>query len=133
MSENCEKLSHRNNVIITAEKLLKEGYYVVPLKQKDKAAYLDGWENLRLTSSDFQRYFTNGQNIGIILGEPSKWLADVDLDCPFAVKLAPYFLKPTKMIHGRKNKPKSHWFYISKGSNGCSGLGFKLISCQDWS
>jgi excisionase family DNA binding protein len=48
-----------------------------------------GWQNLRLTKEDLLRHF-NGrpQNIGVLLGGPSGWLVDVDLDCPGAVEAA---------------------------------------------
>jgi hypothetical protein len=65
---------------------------------------------------DLPVYF-NGQpqNIGVLLGEPSIGLIDVDLDHPRAVKLAPHFLPPTPMVFGRATKPRSHWVYRVTG------------------
>jgi len=54
------------------------------------------------------------QNIGVILGKPSGGLADVDLDCDEAVRLAPKYLPPTGCITGRTGQPGRHWWYISK-------------------
>jgi DNA-binding transcriptional ArsR family regulator len=70
------------------------------------------WQNLRITPEEVEAYFTPLNNIGLLLGEPSGGLVDVDLDCPMARKLAPYFLPPTGMIHGRDSTPASHWWYL---------------------
>jgi Bifunctional DNA primase/polymerase, N-terminal len=55
-------------------------------------------------------------NVGIILGEPSGWLVDVDLDCPEAIELADQFLPPTPAITGRPSAPRSHRWYIAVGA-----------------
>jgi hypothetical protein len=46
------------------------------------------------------------------LGEPSKWLTDIDLDTVEAVLAAKDLLRATDRIHGRPGKSYSHyWFY----------------------
>jgi putative DNA primase/helicase len=72
------------------------------------------WQDLRLTAADVPKHFTNDQNVGIINGEASGWLATVDLDCPEAVKLAGRFLEPT-LTSGRESVPDGHWWYVSRG------------------
>jgi putative DNA primase/helicase len=67
-----------------------------------------------MSVSDVPRYFTNGQNIGIITGKASGWLVTVDLDCQEAVALAGRFLEPT-LTGGRESVPDGHWWYISPG------------------
>ena len=57
-------------------------------------------------------HFNGTGNIGVLLGEPSGWLIDVDLDCDEAVALAPKFLPPTGATSGRPGKPASHWWYV---------------------
>jgi hypothetical protein len=51
--------------------------------------------------------------VGVILGEPSGGLVDVDLDCAEAVELAGSYLPPTGSIFGREGKPRSHRGYVS--------------------
>ena len=55
-------------------------------------------------------------NVGIILGEPSGWLVDVDLDCDEAIELADQYLPPTPAITGRPSAPRSHRWYIAAGA-----------------
>ena len=75
-----------------------------------------GWEQRSPTTETLGEHF-NGQpqNIGVLLGEPSGWLIDIDLDHPRAVALAPQFLPPTPAIFGRPSKTRSHWIYRVTG------------------
>ena len=84
----------------------------IPLPYKSKVPVLDDWTNLRVTANNVAQFF-NGerQNIGVLLGEPSKNLIDIDLDCPEAVELAPIILPPTNAIFGRAGKQRSHFLY----------------------
>jgi hypothetical protein len=54
-------------------------------------------------------------NVGVLLGEPSGWLIDIDLDHPRCVELAPEHLPPTPAIFGRPGKPRSHYLYRVTG------------------
>ena len=97
-----------------AARYIERGWYVVPIPHGKKGPQLTGWQRLRLTTSDVPRYFTNGQNVGIINGEASGWLVTADLDCPEAVKIAGRFLEPT-LTSGRESVPDGHWWYVSPG------------------
>src|SRR5439155_1031743 len=70
------------------------------------------WQSLRLTEETVSKYF-NGepQNLGILLGDASNGLIDIDLDCAQAMALAATFLPPTGLIFGRTSKPASHYEY----------------------
>ena len=57
--------------------------------------------------------FAEGNNYGVVLGDASSGLVDIDLDCDLARKLAPYFLPPTGWIFGRSGAPRSHYLYGS--------------------
>jgi hypothetical protein len=95
-----------------AEFYISHGWQVVPIPGASKAPRIVGWENLRITSRQICHYFYAGdQNIGVLLGEPSNLLVDVDLDHPLAVDLAARFLPKTPTIFGRVSKPRSHWIY----------------------
>jgi hypothetical protein len=97
-----------------AQKYARRGWSVVPVPAKEKAPRLKDWQKLRLKKSDLADYFSGGGNVGVLLGEPSKHLLDVDLDCDQAVFLASAFLPATERIHGRKSKPRSHWYYYGQ-------------------
>ena len=75
------------------------------------------WQKQRIKESEIENFFDEGDNIGILLGEPSHWLVDVDLDCQEAVKLAPIFLpEETDRVYGRETRLSSHYLYKSKGT-----------------
>ena len=84
-------------------------WYCVPLRPRSKSPSRRDWTNLRLAPD----VFPDSCNVGIILGEPSGWLVDVDLDCPEAIELADQYLPPTPAITGRPSSPKSHRWYIA--------------------
>lgn len=50
-------------------------------------------------------------NIGIVLGDRSNGLTDIDLDCPEAIAIAPLFLPSTDWKFGRASARESHWVY----------------------
>jgi putative DNA primase/helicase len=86
----------------------------VPVPYRKKKPILVDWGNLRITEADAPRFFNGApQNIGVILGAASDGLADVDLDTPEAVAVAPYLLPPTKAIFGRPSNRASHWLFQS--------------------
>lgn len=89
-----------------------EGYAVVPIPGREKGPRIPGWQHLRLGLADLPRYFSNGANIGWLLGGASPRKAtDVDLDAAEARALAGAFLPPTQRVSGRPSSPASHWFY----------------------
>ncbi|MBC7772283.1 MAG: bifunctional DNA primase/polymerase, partial [Pyrinomonadaceae bacterium] len=74
--------------------------------------------------ADLPQHF-NGQpqNIGILLGEPSGGLIDMDLDTPESIRIAPRFLPKTDLVFGRESKPRSHWVYHITGD---------IPRCEKW-
>jgi len=102
-----------SNVSDCALKYIREGYAPIPILFKKKNPKIKEWTKLRLNQENYSSYF-NGkkQNIGIILGEASGGLIDIDLDCTEAIKLASHFLPETPAIFGRESKPCSHWIYL---------------------
>lgn len=99
-----------------AASYIERGWQVVPVLKGEKRPVLDAWQNLRLTLDDLPKYFNDGQNVGVMLGEPSGWLVDVDLDRPEALRIAPFFLPTTNAKFGRASKQKSHWLYHCEGA-----------------
>ncbi|MFO0828437.1 MAG: bifunctional DNA primase/polymerase [Phycisphaerales bacterium] len=95
-----------------ARDLLDRGLAPIPVPPKSKAPTIAGWPTLRLAHDDLPRYFNGApSNIGALIGEPSGWIIDVDLDHARAVELADTFLPDTGMTWGRASKPRSHRLY----------------------
>lgn len=97
-----------------ARSLVRQRRAVVPIPHRSKNPGFKGWQDCRLAEEDLPMRFTANdtpQNIGVLLGEPSHGLLDVDLDSPEAVTLAPEFLPRTGAVFGRASKPRSHWEY----------------------
>jgi putative DNA primase/helicase len=68
------------------------------------------WQKLRQSHPD--ALDPNGScNIGVVLGDPSSGIVDVDIDRMSALPLADLFLPKTEMVFGRKSKPRSHRIY----------------------
>lgn len=85
---------------------------VLPIPSGEKAPTIKNWNSLEITDANIGQYFTEETvaNIGIKLGASSSNLADVDLDHPTAVMLAPKIL-PATVTFGRASNPSSHWQY----------------------
>jgi len=105
-----------HNLLDAARWYRSRGYAPIPVPARTKIPVLAGWQDLRLSEEDLPRHFNGTGNLGLLLGEPSGWLVDVDLDCDEAVALAPEFLPPTGARSGRPGKPASHWWYICEGA-----------------
>jgi len=97
-----------------ARAMHSRGWSPLPLPYASKVPALTGWQSLRITEAELDKYF-NGhqQNIGVILGAASNHLVDLDLDCDEAVVLAPEFLPVTQSIFGRQSRGSSHYLYYS--------------------
>jgi Protein of unknown function (DUF3987)/Bifunctional DNA primase/polymerase, N-terminal len=97
-----------------AREYVRRGWSVVPIPRGKKAPILEGWPQLRLKEEELSRYFSETTNIGLLLGEPSGGLVDVDLDAPEAIAVADFFLPKTWRVHGRPTKRRSHrWYQVS--------------------
>jgi hypothetical protein len=85
----------------------------IPLPPRSKAPDYSEWQKLRLTIGDLDQSFPTGEtrNVGILNGEPSGNLADVDLDCDEARVAARHLLPSTEWVFGRKSSLRSHWIY----------------------
>ena len=91
-----------------AKQYIARGWSVVPIPRGQKGPTIKGWPSLRIT--DPAAWFSDGDNIGIILGAASN-LVCIDLDHPLAIELGPHFLPPTGLIAGRASNQWTHWFY----------------------
>lgn len=100
-------------IVEEARAYLARGWKPIPVPFQEKAPTLGKWQHLRLNDETVGDYF-NGQpsNIGVLLGEASGGLIDVDLDCREALVLASSFLSPTRSRFGRASRRASHWLYV---------------------
>ena len=90
------------------------GWSPIPVRFRGKKPLHDDWSKLRITRETAAGYFNGARlNVGVLMGEASGGLADVDLDCREALALAARFLPPTGSIFGRQGKPGSHRLYVS--------------------
>lgn len=78
-----------------ARRYIGRGWSPIPVPPNSKNPSRLGWESERWSVEDVPDAWNNGQNIGLLTGEPSGWLVDVDLDCPEAAKIAGRFLPTT--------------------------------------
>lgn len=93
-----------------AQTYIGRGWAVLPIPHRAKRPAIEGWQNLRITATDAPHYFfENGapQNIGVLLGEPSNSLTDLDMDWREVVQLARHFC-PETLIFGRSGNVSSH-------------------------
>ena len=115
---DCDEKQRSNQAERTATADLaieyaRRGWRLLRLGHGAKAPTQNGWQNQQ-PYDDFQirsLFGLSPVNIGVLLGEPSGWLIDIDLDHPEAVSLADEYLPPTGAIFGRENKPRSHRLY----------------------
>ena len=95
-----------------ARRLIERGFTPVPIPHRSKAPTLRDWPQLRLTAEEAVEHFNGApQNIGILLGEASGNLVDIDLDCPEAIAAAAHLLPATPWVTGRESAPRSHYWY----------------------
>ncbi len=102
-----------SSVLAAAIGYFEHGWQPIPIPRGKKAPRLKNWPKLRLRVSDLADSFSDEGNIGILLGEASHGLVDVDLDAPESLAVADTLLPPSNRIHGRKGKPRSHRWYLS--------------------
>lgn len=93
---------------------LARGWAPVPIPKGQKAPRIPDWQQLRLSAEQLDDYFHADANVGILLGEPSGGLVDVDIDHEAALRLA-HRLPATDRVHGRTKKPNSHHWYQATG------------------
>jgi Bifunctional DNA primase/polymerase, N-terminal len=112
--------------------LIRRGIAVIAVPSGEKNPNRSGWHEERITEEDVPFHWTNGQNVGLLCGEPSGGRVDVDLDADEAVKIAGRFLYPT-LTSGRESRPHSHWWYVAPGAESCDWKdsdGSKLVELR---
>lgn len=119
---------HNAAVVEAALDAYRRGLTPLPIPRHSKGPTMAGWTKLRwpdptidtgegedAVRTAFEEYTAGGStNLGVLLGEASGDLIDVDLDHPAAQRLKSYLLPYTAAIHGRETSRKSHYWYRAK-------------------
>ena len=95
-----------------AKALLARG--VTPIRLAQKAKKTPGeWKDNTVTAENVETLLLNDNqwNLGVLLGEPSGGLVDIDLDIPEAALVAEV-IWPSGPTFGRRSNPKSHRLII---------------------
>jgi hypothetical protein len=102
-----------NQIAQAARDYLAAGWQPIPVPLFSKSPDdRTGWQKERWTLIDVPQRFPANSNIGLLLGDVSNGLVDLDLDCPEAIALAPMLAPATGFKSGRKSAPRSHCWYI---------------------
>lgn len=94
------------------------GFAPIPIEPRTKAPRLSGWPTLDVGNYEHPEQFHElfeGRGVGLLLGERSGGLVDVDLDSAEAVTIARAAL-PFTLLSGRPSSPGSHLWYRAKGA-----------------
>lgn len=97
---------------------ISRGWVPIPIQQAGKAPAISSWQQRTLDAArasldaDFAE---PGSNVGVLLGEPSGGLVDIDLDCAEAYAIAGRFLPPT-MFFSRGTSDSGHVLAICPGA-----------------
>ena len=92
------------------EYILSNKLAAIRVKPQSKIPYDNAWQRTTNTDIDLS-IFGSADNIGIVLGDNSGGIVDVDLDSEWARLAGPHLLPETGMIFGRASAPKSHHIY----------------------
>lgn len=97
------------SAIDAADDYRKRGWVPIPLLRQSKKPLRDGWPDSTLDTplTDFKP----DSNIGILLGDQSDGLVDIDLDCREANVAARQLLPETGLMFGHTSNPDSHWIF----------------------
>ena len=91
---------------------LDQGYSPIPVKYQTKKPLLKDWNQGGLITQDnVEKHFSDDKNIGIVLGQASNGLVDIDIDAEDVLDLAQDFLPSTDMRFGRESRRGSHWIF----------------------
>jgi Family of unknown function (DUF5906) len=111
-------------VLQTVTWATKHGFRPIPLTKGSKAAAHKDYQNEDYSCPP-EFWHSGDYGVGLLLGPNRNGPVDIDLDCPEAVRLAPYLLPPTDAVFGRKSKLRSHFIYIPDGDGGFPYVAFK--------
>ena len=101
-------IANTENVI---EVYIGAGWTPCPVKTRAKQPVYPGWPQTDRSEALNLFEANPGCNIGIVLGDASNGIVDLDLDDMVAVKVAPTIMPDTGVRFGRASKTTSHYIY----------------------
>jgi hypothetical protein len=115
MGEPMRDSSKSSTARDAARSYIRRGWKPIPVGFRSKRPTQLGWQRRGVTEANLDIIFPEGKplNVGVILGDTSGGLTDIDLDCPEAIALAAITLPHTDAIFGRMSKPDSHFLYYT--------------------
>lgn len=111
-SEAHELPGRQDSVVDAALAYREKDWQPIPLQTQSKAAIDEAWQEPHIGADEIPRRFETAGGVGLLLGEPSGGLTDLDLDTPEAVQAARLVMTPTPMVSGRKSRPNSHRWVV---------------------
>jgi hypothetical protein len=102
---------NHNPILEIAQRYVAKGWAVTPVQFRTKRPILKNWQGGIPAGSLAHHFGSDPVNIGIVLGDPSQGLVDIDIDDPIALQFVEKFLPDTTCVFGRRSMPKSHWIY----------------------
>lgn len=100
-----------DTIVEAAIHAFEQGWAPIPISKTSKRPTHSDWTNTRYKSRRELESAFKDANLGVLLGDPSGGLIDIDLDSRHAQSLADGFLPATRMMHGRESSPRSHYWY----------------------
>ncbi len=125
--------TEHDRVLEAALGYAQRGRRVIPVKFRGKAPVQDEWQKAVLDDDDIRAQFEGiPRNVGVVLGEASGDLVDVEDDCEEAVALGDRLLPQTGAVFGRESKPSSHRLYYAPGASSMKSSRTPTAQCS-WS
>ena len=108
--QDAESASGR--LLEAAQRYRDQDFALTPTKGKD--AFVSGWQCSGTPAEDDVKYWGNGcaYGIGLVLGEASGGLVDIDRDCDLPNRIDKMFL-PDTLMSGRAKRP----YTVGDGDN----------------
>lgn len=117
-SGDDEEPSVTNRMAATVFAVLKylgAGMRIVPVHYRSKKPIETGWPDQQITPEAVESIFgERDYNVGVVLGDASGGLVDVDSDVTEAADVTQTLL-PDTLRFGRASRPSSHLLYFSPG------------------
>ena len=92
------------------EYLVSNGLAIIRVKPKSKEPFDKRWQQRTSADNDLAE-FAPDDNVGIVLGDASGGIVDIDLDSDYARRAGPLLLPKTNAKFGRVGAPSSHCLY----------------------
>lgn len=107
------------NVMNYLESYNEINFTITPLKKRTKEPFIKDWNSKKGIDMDV---FDNDKdlNVGLVLGENSDGVVDVDIDEPGLISIAQSVLPSSGVRFGRPSKPSSHYLYRINGDLGAT-------------